>query len=273
MTLTNHTIATLSKFAIKARKDIGVVKAFNMINDPKYACDLLIQATLSENDELVTLTKEISNQLNIGTVLINAIETYINDIKIQGVSDNIVHESKHFLTQLAQYIYGIDVDGGSYRQAVKAMILDTENDKKTLCINLARNFYRYWSASSSSVIHEQTSNLNIQKEEFIKLWQGIDDEFLYALEDWLLNSYIESMQKIGISESHIDIRQKIAKVIIIELRKVDTNNEEDYRNTINRVQTLFSSPDMQDFFLIVSREFYHFWTEPQTSLNDDTKFI
>ncbi len=271
MILTNQTIAALSQFAIKARKDIGVVKAANMVNDPKYACNLLIQATLSENDELVTLTKKISSELNIGMVLINAIETYINDLKVQGASADIVHESKYFLIKLAQHVYGIRVDGASYRQAVNALLLNIEHDEKTFCVNLARNFYRCWRAEDSAAIkvdNEQTSKFGSQKEELIKLWHGIDEEFLYAWEDWPLNLYMNSMRQIGVAENDIETRQKLAKVIIIELRKNHNSDEQDYRTAIYRIQPLFSSQEMQDFFLIVSREFYSFLVEPQAILND-----
>lgn len=231
------------------------------------------QASLSENDELVSLTKEISNELNIGAVLINAIAAYINHLKSNGASHNIVHEHKYFLTKLAHYVYGITIDGVSYRKAVNELLLNVPDENQAFCIKLARSFYGYWRTAHNAATVQQTTKLSFKEDELVKLWHGIDEEFLYALEDWLLNLYSESMRQMGIPQNYIDIRQKIVKVIMVELRKVDTYSEEDYRNTINRVQPLFSSLDMQDFFLTVSREFYRFWAEHQSTLSDDTKLI
>lgn len=58
MTLTNQNLIMLSKFASKAKKHIGLVKAVEMFNDEQYASDVLSQAMLSENPELVDLTKK-----------------------------------------------------------------------------------------------------------------------------------------------------------------------------------------------------------------------
>ena len=66
------------------------------------------------------------------------------------------------------------------------------------------------------------------------------------------------MRQIGVLEKDIEISQKVAKVICIELRN-NLNSEENYRDAINRIQPLFASKEMKEFFLIVSREFYHFW--------------
>ena len=57
MTLTNQNLIVLSKFAIKVKKHIDLVKAAEMLNDKQYACDILAQATLSNSQELVDLKK------------------------------------------------------------------------------------------------------------------------------------------------------------------------------------------------------------------------
>jgi hypothetical protein len=67
------------------------------------------------------------------------------------------------------------------------------------------------------------------------------------------------MKDIGISENDIYIRQKIAKVINLEIRNQDQSLQGVYRNAINSVQGFFSHQDMRGFFLVVSREFHSFW--------------
>ena len=67
------------------------------------------------------------------------------------------------------------------------------------------------------------------------------------------------MRQIGVSENDINIRHKIAKVITVELRNDLSKFVENYRIAINNIQDLFSSQEMREFFLIVSREYYNFW--------------
>lgn len=262
MTLTNQNLIVLSKFAMKAKKHIGLVKAMEMLNDEQYACDILAQATLSNNQELVDLTKKISNELDIGVNLISAIESYIHNLKEKNSTDDFVHDSKYFLIKLTHHLYGLEIDGVSYRQAVEKLLSNVDIRERTFCINLAREFYRCWRAANRSVSeinNEHTSRLEAQKEVFIKLWDGIDQEFLSDAENWHLTLYAESMRQLGVSEKDINISQRIAKVITLELRNDRSNPDDTYRDAINRTQALFVRPDLKAFFLIVSREFYHFW--------------
>lgn len=67
------------------------------------------------------------------------------------------------------------------------------------------------------------------------------------------------MRQIGISEKDINLSQKIAKVIILELRIDHSNQDQTYRDAINKTQQLFLRRDLKTISLIVSREFYHFW--------------
>ncbi len=264
MTLTNQNLIVLSTFSIKARKFVGTVKAIEMFTDQRYASDMLIKATLSNDDELIDLTKKVSSELHIGTNVISAIESYINSLNTKGATSECVRDSKYFLGKLTQNLYGVDTDGTSYRQAVEAFMLNVESEERAFCINLAREFYPLWVNENTPIVeinHEHTYKLSSPKEEFIDLWNSIDQEFFSDIENWPLSLHEASMRKIGVSENDINIRQKIAKVITIELRNDHSSPEETYRDAINRTQHLFIRQDLKEFFLIVSREFYHFWIE------------
>ncbi|MBC7697244.1 MAG: hypothetical protein H7Z70_02630 [Bacteroidia bacterium] len=141
------------------------------------------------------------------------------------------------------------------------MLSDTEIEDRSFCINLARDFYPLWINENKQLDkknHEKAVRLSLQKEAFLKLRNSIEQEFFSDEENWPLNIYAPYIRQIGVLEKDIKISQKVAKVICIELRN-NLNSEENYRNAINRIQPLFTSKDMKEFFLIVSREFYHFW--------------
>ncbi len=260
MPLTNRNLMDLSKFAMKAKKHIGLVRATEMLHDQQYACNVLVQAALSNDNELINLTKKISIEFDIGIHLINSSESYINSLRVNSASVDHVHASKYFLIKLIDHLYGIKIDGTSYRQAVNELLKNVDIKNRTFCINLARAFYKYWrgeTKSSDEIDGEQ--NLKVKKVEFLKLWKGIDNLFFSDAENWTLILYASSMREIGVPEKDIKTRQKIAKVIAVELRNHVNKYEQNYRNAINNIHHLFSSKEMKAFFLIVSREYYTFW--------------
>ena len=75
----------------------------------------------------------------------------------------------------------------------------------------------------------------------------------------LVGQLLMQFNNIGISEKDINLSQKIAKVIILELRIDHSNQDQTYRDAINKTQQLFLRRDLKTISLIVSREFYHFW--------------
>lgn len=262
MTLTNKNLMILSKFAIKAKKHIGLVKAAEMFNNRQYASDILIQASLSDSTDLINLTKRISSEFNVGVILISATESYIKSLTVKNTTDDFVHHSKYFLSKLTHHLYEINIDGASYRQAVEKLLSNVELKERTFCINLARGFYRFWrdgNKSISEIDNPATLKLNAQKEEFIKLWETIEDKFFSDSENWPLTLYVKALEKVGSSEKDIQICQKIAKVITFELRSNHNRLEENYRSAINSIEHQFLSQELRAYFLIVSREFYHFW--------------
>lgn len=262
MTLSNRNLMMLSKFATKAKKHIGLVKAAEMFNDRHYASDILIQATLSDSMDLISLTKRISSEFNVGVNLISATESYIKSLTAKNATDDFIHDSKYFLRKLTHHLYEINIDGASYRQAVEKLLSNVELKERTFCINLARGFYRFWRDANKSISEIDSTLIlkqHAQKEEFIKLWEIIEDEFFSDSENWPLTLYIKALEKVGTLEKDIQICQKIAKVIIVELRNNHNQLEENYRSAIDNIEHQFLSQELRAYFLIVSREFYHFW--------------
>ena len=262
MTLNNQRLILLTKFALKAKNHIGAVKVAEMFNNELYAFNILAQANLTDDLELADLSEKISYEFEIGFNLINAMKAYIHNIKEFNGDDEFFHKSKYLLNKLANHLYGIKISGSSYRQAVEELILNVEVGDRTFSINLARKFYRVWRASNKSVAesnNDEAFALIDQKKTFIKLWDNTDNEFFSNLEICVLSYYAESMLDKGYSEKDILLSSRIAKVITIELRNEQINSSDIYRYAIERTQMLFEREELKRLFLIVSREFYHFW--------------
>lgn len=265
MILSNQSVAVLSKFALEARKVIGVIKATDVINDHQYACKLFIQATFSRNTKLISLTNQINSELNIEIALISALESYIARLELQNKSEAFIRDSKYFLIKLSAHLYGVQINGVSYRKAVDLLLKSISKNERTFCIELAREFYGYLK-HANSVIKQPDDHQNLyadsQKECFNRLWNHIDDEFLSSLEESQLDLYINAMRKIAVANDEIVLRHKIAKIFLIKLRAF-SHIDDSYRLATNHVSAFYTKPEMEDFFLVVSREFYSFWYEAQ----------
>ena len=264
MTLNNKNLIVLSKFALKAKRHIGLVMTREMTSNQHYANDILIKATLSDDRELIDLTRKISIELNIGVEVIAAIESYINSLVAKGASDECILDSKRFLGKLAQNIAFISADGASYRQVVDGLSSEAAIENRAFNIQLAREFYAFW--MNENLMADEFSDApiadpDVQKQELVTLWNNIDQEFFSDAEIRPLATYTDFMRKVGVSERDVHIRQKIAKFLTVELRYDDSNPEDAYRDAINRTQHLFLRHDLKAFFLIVSREFYRFWID------------
>lgn len=262
MTLNNKNLMLLNKFSIAAKKQFGVVKVLDMINDEKYAYKTLTIAATSSDRDLVEISKEVSTQLQIGTNVVSSIDSFVQSYKSHFNDEVGLHDCKYFLLKLTSQLYGVGVNGESYRSAVDEMLLNIDEKHKKKYIDLARRFYRYWNVwgnSTNKDSAEVNQKLAAQKETFIELWANIDSELLTQSENWSLRMYIESHKQKGLQKDVKEVCQKIAKVLIIELRKERQLKKNSYRNVIERLDLLFEREDLRRLFLSVSREFYHFW--------------
>ncbi len=259
---TSKTLINFSRFTQEAKKHFGLVKSVEMFNNPQYASNKLIQAILTDNNDLILLSKIICDELKIDIRLIESVETYISELKKKNNQIEFINMNKHYLLKLTPHLYEVKVDGASYRESIEKLLLEVESKERSFCINLARAFYPIWRNAyrlQKEKEDEKEINQIKEKENLIKLWKNIDKEFFSSTESSSLDIYIKSMQKIKVSDKDIDIRSKIAKLITVTLRNDRNKMKVDYRSAVKDSQFLFTNPELKEFYLIVSREYYQFW--------------
>jgi hypothetical protein len=57
----------------------------------------------------------------------------------------------------------------------------------------------------------------------------------------------------------IDTRLKLAKILLVRLRDAPDKNNKVYRTTVDATLPLFEVKKNRRLFLVVVREFFHFW--------------
>ena len=259
----------LSKFATKAKKHIGMVELNKMFSSPRYANNIFIKARLSEDKELAILTKIVNQELNLNAIEISSIEAYLDSLNPDTSLEHL-ESSKYFLIILADYLYAIPANGKAYRQAVDSMIQHADVEERHLCLQLARAFYPFWLKEHQLVAEIQSKTLSKpihnENEALKKItseqWNTIDTELFSSVETVPIDLYVTSLHFKGTSSEQIHTKQKLAKLIIKELRN-EQNDTQSYRKVIEKTQHIFSRQDLQQFFLQMSRDFYSFWTATQ----------
>lgn len=259
MSLNRKNLLNISKFTQKAKKCIGTVKSTEILNNKSYANDVLINAVLSGDDELVELSKLMFKEVNVDVNLICSVESYINNLLAKGASSEHLHKSKYFIVKLTKHLIGIDVSGASYRNAVDQLLKLIDLKDRTYCIQFAREFYPIWRNAYKLINEDTIKTENTKLQELIELWDRIETETFTDFEEWPLNVYINSMRQIKVPEKEIKIRSRIAKLITIKLRAVRKDIKKDYRNAVNELEPLFSNENMKEFYHVVSREYFRFW--------------
>jgi hypothetical protein len=265
--LSNQAIATLSRLTRQVKDLLGVIKVSDLVNNHRVAFDFFVQTVLSEKDEVVSLTRQVNNEMNIEKHLIDALDAYFMQIKTQDKNNKIIQKNQFFLSKLAHHLYGVKVDGLGYRQAVNQLLLDVNNHEKKFCVDMARSFYPYL-LNANRMLTEATEVQHFeditQKESFIDLWNGLDEMPLSPLANQQLRRYTEAMQNVGLRSKEVEVRKKIAKVILLESLK-HHQTAEGYRTNAEAIQTRFTSVRLRDYVAAVTREFYRFWSDTQAS--------
>ncbi len=251
----------LNSLILKSRKYIGTYKVTDILENKRHAFEFLMQVTTTDNEELRLLAIKINQALNVAPHLINALNSYIEQIYHTNKTQLFIDNSQHYLRQFAQHLYEILPSSDAYRQASTTFLSNVDKKNYTFCVNLVRHFFGYWQHAHEGSMLENTPKLNhlVQHtKELTRIWQDIDSAFITTIEEAILKRYQQAIHKINILDEEIQIRIKIAKIIMIYQRKYD-KTPEGYRTNIADIQGVFSNKDLLNYFLSVSREFYHSW--------------
>lgn len=173
------------------------------------------------------------------------------------------------MLKLSEKVYGIEKSGIGYRHAVDALLASIDKDDRAFCINLTRGFYPFWKNAHTVLIRAsqvQITKLSSKNVEIADLWKSVEEMFLSESEDWLINLYKNTMQSAGASESEVEARVKFAKLILNELRNHGQTSE-GYRSAVEIIECNFLSVEFRNYFKVVSREFYQFWTSLDSKNN------
>lgn len=197
-----------------------------------------------------------------------AINAYLKLLLAKGASDAVLHRRSLFLEHLAVSLADQPLNGDTYRDVVEDVMVSVPADAWHDSLTAAREFYPFWVQDIKAI-----AALNVNPGFDVKpidwrpvqatlklLSDRLETEKFDASENWPLKAYIQALRFEGAEQSLVDTRVKLAKIILMRLRTAPDKDNKAYRVAVDLTLPLFTINDSRRLFLVVVREFYHFWS-------------
>lgn len=204
-----------------------------------------------------------------------ALDAYLRLLQTKGASHDVLHRRSMFLDQLTANLNGQVLSGDVYRDVVEKIMESVPSDAWHDSLTAAREFYPFWVQDFKAIA---TLNINPGFDVAPIDWKpvqatlkllsdSLETEKFDASENWPLKAYTQALRFEGAEQSLVDTRVKLAKIILIRLRTAPDKDNKVYRAAVDLTLPLFTMSDSRRLFLIVVREFYHFWSGNPNAAN------
>ncbi len=196
-----------------------------------------------------------------------AVSAYLNFLKNKGASDTSLKRCEKVLKQLEPNIANFATDSYSFRLGVDNFLGQIDKSEWPFALQIVREYFPFWSGNMKLIaalnfgeafhinpVQWQTLDLDLKT-----VWANLKNE-KFSHEDILaLKAYTEALNKNGADKALIETRTKLVKLLLLRLKGVTNKNSKIYRKAADATLPVFEIKEMRYLFLIVVREFYHFW--------------
>ncbi|MDO9050256.1 MAG: hypothetical protein Q8N02_05145 [Methylotenera sp.] len=197
-----------------------------------------------------------------------AINAYLKLLQAKGATSAVLHRRALFLDKLSSGLAGKTLDGGEYRLVIEEVMETIPADDWHENLTAAREFYLFWVKDIKAIA---ALNINPGFDIHPSRWKpgyaslksltdSLETEKFDTSENWPLKAYTQALRHEGAEQVTVDTRVKLAKVILIRLRNAPEKNHKAYRIAVDLTLPLFNIKQNRRLFLVVVREFYHFWS-------------
>lgn len=196
-----------------------------------------------------------------------ALEVYIKLLTNKGFGPDTFVPRKKFLNKLMPLLAGKEAGGGEYRLAIETVMDSAEETEWPENLVIAREYYPFWcndlKAVSQFSQHTTEDQLPIDWKPthttLSELWHSVDTEKFGTTDSWALKGYTKALRFENAEQTLIDTRVKLAKIMLVRLRDAPDKSNKTYRTTVDATLPLFEVKKNRRIFLVVVREFFHFW--------------
>ncbi|NOU39931.1 MAG: hypothetical protein HOO85_01515 [Methylotenera sp.] len=197
-----------------------------------------------------------------------AISAYLKLLQAKGAASAVLHRRALFLDKLSSGLAAKTLGGGDYRLVIEEVMEIIPADDWHESLTAAREFYPFWIKDIKAIaalninpgFDIQPSQWKPDHATLKSLTDSLETEKFDTSENWPLKAYTQALRLEGAEQATVDTRVKLAKIILIRLRNAPEKNHKAYRIAVDQTLPLFNIKQTRRLFLVVVREFYHFWT-------------
>lgn len=197
-----------------------------------------------------------------------ALEVYLKLLTVKGFGPETFVQRLSFLNKLLPLLADKTANGGEYRLAIENMMDTVAETDWPESLIISREYYPFWindlKAVASFSKHAIKDQLPIEwkptEVSLSSLWHSVDQEKFSTTDSWALKGYTKGLRNENAEQTLIDTRLKLAKILLVRLRDAPDKSNKTYRTTVDATLPLFEVKKNRRLFLVVVREFFHFWS-------------
>ncbi|MEE9332240.1 MAG: hypothetical protein V3U89_08425 [Methylophilaceae bacterium] len=196
-----------------------------------------------------------------------ALEVYIKLLKNKGFDPETFVTRTDFLNKLMPMLAGKAGAGGVYRLILENLMDSVPEDEWPESLIIAREYYPFWLndikaiARLSQGVTKDTLPVDWKpiQAQLAELWYAVDGEKFARTDSWALKAYTKALRNENADQTLVDTRLKLAKILLVRLSDAPDRSNQAYRTTVDATLPLFEIKKNRRLFLVVVREFFHFW--------------
>ena len=196
-----------------------------------------------------------------------ALEVYIKLLTGKGFGPDTFVPRINFLNRFMPLLANKDLNGSGYRIAIEDLMDSVAEGDWPESLVIAREYYPFWLNDLKAVAQlnkntiADTLPIDWQPKHVAlsALWHTVDAEKFDTTDSWALKGYTKALRFENAEQTLIDTRLKLAKIMLVRLRDAPDKSNKVFRTTVDATLPLFEVKKNRRLFLVVVREFFHFW--------------
>ena len=196
-----------------------------------------------------------------------ALEVYIKLLTTKGFGPDTFVPRINFLNKLMPLLADKEPNGGVYRNVIESLMDTIAVADWPESLVISREYFPFWINDLKAVAQlsrSATSDalpINWQPIQAVlgDLWHSVDAEKFGTTDVWALKGYTKALRNENADQTLIDTRLKLAKILLVRMRDAPDKNNKVYRTVVDATLPLFEVKKNRRLFLVVVREFFHFW--------------
>jgi hypothetical protein len=206
--------------------------------------------------------------MNVASREQQALEVYLKLLASKGFGPETFEQRQVFLNKLMPLLSDKEQHGGTYRLAIEEMMETVDAQDWPEYLLIAREYYPFWMNDLKAVtqlnakVIKDTLPMDWKPKNALlsELWHSVDQEKFGTTDSWALKGYTKALRNENAEQLLIDTRVKLAKILLVRLRDAPTPDNANYRIAVDATLPLFEVKKNRRLFLVVVREFFHFWS-------------